>query len=65
MDVALRVQNYLSTIMRGAKRARQITMNPALDLAGSIHAPRTIHRPALSTAYPNCYTVSTTTTAAN
>ena len=48
MDVALRVQNYLSTIMRGAKRARQITMNPALDLAGSIHAPRTIHRPALS-----------------
>ena len=25
MDVALRVQNYLSTIMRGAKRARQIT----------------------------------------
>jgi integrase len=48
MDVALRVQNYLSTIMRGAKRARQINMNPALDLAGSIHAPRTIHRPALS-----------------
>lgn len=48
MDVALRVQNYLSTIMRGAKRARQITMNPALDLAGSIHAPRTVHRPALS-----------------
>ncbi|EIK96779.1 integrase family protein [Pseudomonas sp. M47T1] len=48
MDVALRVQNYLSTIMRGAKRARQINQNPALDLAGSIHAPRTVHRPALS-----------------
>ncbi|GFM52580.1 integrase [Pseudomonas cichorii] len=48
MDVALRVQNYLSTIMRGAKRARQISQNPALDLAGSIHAPRTVHRPALS-----------------
>ncbi len=48
MDVALRVQNDLSTIMRGAGRARQITMNPALDLAGSIHAPRTVHRPALS-----------------
>ena len=48
MDVALRVQNYLSTIMRGAKRARQITQNPALDLAGSIQAPRTVHRPALS-----------------
>ena len=27
MDVALRVQNYLSTIMRGAKRARQITQS--------------------------------------
>lgn len=48
MDVALRVQNYLTTIMRGAKRARQINQNPALDLAGSIHAPRTVHRPALS-----------------
>ena len=48
MDVALRVQNYLSTIMRGAKRARHISQNPALDLAGSIHAPRTVHRPALS-----------------
>lgn len=34
--------------MRGAKRARQITQNPALDLAGSIYAPRTVHRPALS-----------------
>ncbi len=48
MDVALRVQNYLSTIMRGAKRARQIIQNPALDLGGSIQAPRTVHRPALS-----------------
>ena len=48
MDVALRVQNYLSTIMRGAKRARQINQNSALDLAGSIQAPRTVHRPALS-----------------
>lgn len=34
--------------MRGAKRARQITTNPALDLSGSIHAARTVHRPALS-----------------
>ncbi len=34
--------------MRGAKRARQITQNPSLDLAGSIQAPRTVHRPALS-----------------
>jgi len=48
MDVALRVQNYLSTIMRGAKRARHISQNPALDLAGSIHAPRTVHLPAFS-----------------
>ena len=34
--------------MRGAKRQRQITHNPALDLAGSIQAPSTVHRPALS-----------------
>lgn len=47
MDVALRVQKYLSTIMRGAKRARQTSQNPALDLEGSIHAPRTVHRPLL------------------
>ncbi len=48
MDVALCVQNYLSKITRGAKRARQISQNPALDLEGSIHAPRTVHRPVLS-----------------
>ena len=47
MDVALRVQNYLQSIMREAKRLRLITINPAYDLEGSIKAPRVVHRPAL------------------
>jgi len=47
IDVALRVQNYLQSIMREAKRLRLITANPAYDLEGSIKAPRVVHRPAL------------------
>lgn len=48
VDIALRVQNYLRSIMREAKRLRLITVNPAYDLAGSIKASRVVHRPALS-----------------
>jgi integrase len=48
IDVALRVQNYLQSIMREAKRSRLITVNPAYDLEGSIKAPRVVHRPALA-----------------
>ncbi len=47
IDVALRVQYYLQSIMREAKRLRLITVNPAYDLEGSIKAPRVVHRPAL------------------
>lgn len=47
IDVALRVQNYLQSIMREAKRARQIAANPAYDLEALIKAPRAVHRPAL------------------
>lgn len=47
IDVALRVQNYLQSIMREAKRLRLITVNPAYDLEGFISAPRVTHRPAL------------------
>ncbi|WP_248745405.1 integrase arm-type DNA-binding domain-containing protein [Pseudomonas sp. MWU12-2037] len=47
IDVALRVQNYLQSIMREAKRCRLITANPAHDLEGSIKASRVVHRPAL------------------
>lgn len=50
IDVALRVQNYLQSIMREAKRIRLITQNPAHDLEGSIKAPRVKHRPALPLA---------------
>lgn len=47
IDVALRVQNYLQSIMREAKRLWLITANPAYDLEGLIKAPRVVHRPAL------------------
>ena len=47
IDVALRVKNYISNIMREAKRARLIHVNPAYDLEGSIKPVRVTHRPAL------------------
>ncbi len=47
IDVALRIKNYLQSIMREAKRLRLITANPAHDLNGSIKTPRVTHRPAL------------------
>lgn len=47
IDVALRIKNYLQSIMREAKRLRLITANPAHDLDGSIKTPRVTHRPAL------------------
>lgn len=48
IDVAAKVQNYLQSIMREAKRARQIAAYPASYLEGLIKAPREIHRPVLS-----------------
>ena len=48
IDIALRIQNYLQSIMREAKRLRLIAVNPAYDLVGSIKASRVVHRPALS-----------------
>jgi len=47
IDVALRIKNYLQSIMREAKRLRLIKVNPAHDLDGAIKAPRVTHRPAL------------------
>lgn len=47
IDVALRIKNYLQSIMREAKRLRLITANPAHDLDGSIKTPRVTHRLAL------------------
>lgn len=45
--MALRIKNYLQSIVREAKRLRLITANPAHDLDGSIKTPRVTHRPAL------------------
>ncbi|ONH50927.1 Integrase [Pseudomonas cedrina] len=47
IDVALRVKCYLMNIMREAKRARIISLNPAYDLEGSVKSRRVTHRPAL------------------
>lgn len=47
IDVALRVKNYLMNIMREAKRARLISVNPTYDLEDSIKPRRATHRPAL------------------
>ena len=47
IDVALRIKNYLQSIMREAKRLRLLKVNPAHDLDGAIKAPRVTHRPAL------------------
>ncbi len=47
IDVALRIKNYLQSIVREAKRLRLVTANPAHALDGSIRAPRVRHRPAL------------------
>lgn len=47
LDVASRVQQYVQSIMRDAKRARMIESNPALDLAGVIKPKKIVHRPAL------------------
>lgn len=38
IDVVLRVQNYIHSIMREAKRLRLITVNPAYDLEEFISA---------------------------
>lgn len=42
IDVALRIKNYLQSMMREAKRLRPITANPNYDLDGSIKTPRVI-----------------------
>ncbi len=47
IDVALRIKNYLQSIVREAKRLRLIMANAAHDLDGSIKRPRVTHRPAL------------------
>lgn len=42
IDVALRIKNYLQSMMREAKRLRLITANPNYDLDGSIKTHRVI-----------------------
>ncbi|MEB7884356.1 tyrosine-type recombinase/integrase [Serratia fonticola] len=47
LDVAMRLQQRLSGIMRYAVQERLITNNPSLDLTGAIEPPKKRHYPAL------------------
>lgn len=47
VEVASRLQQYMGSIMRDAKRAQLIGQNPAHDLVGALTLKKTVHRPAL------------------
>lgn len=47
VEVASRLQQYMGSIMRDAKRAQLIGQNPAHDLVGAVTLKKTVHRPAL------------------
>lgn len=46
-EVATRVKQYVTSILRYAVQQQLIRYNPAYDLEGSIQKPETEHRPAL------------------
>ncbi len=47
LEVATRVKQYLTSILRYGVQQQLIRYNPAYDLEGSIQKPETEHRPAL------------------
>lgn len=47
LEVATRVKQYVTSILRYAVQQQLIRYNPAYDLEGSIQKPETEHRPAL------------------
>ena len=47
LEVATRVKQYVTSILRYAVQQQLIRYNPAYDLEGSIQKPETKHRPAL------------------
>ncbi|EBD2438057.1 DUF4102 domain-containing protein [Salmonella enterica] len=47
LDVAMRIQQYITAILRHAVQQKLIRHNPAYDMEGAVQKPRTEHRPAL------------------
>ncbi len=47
LEIAIRVKQYTTAIMRYAVQQKMIRFNPAYDLEGAIQKPQTEHRPAV------------------
>ncbi|MBV8044626.1 integrase arm-type DNA-binding domain-containing protein [Pluralibacter sp.] len=47
LEVAIRIQQYITAILRHAVQQKLIRHNPAYDMEGAVQKPQTEHRPAL------------------
>lgn len=47
LEVAMRLQQYITAILRHAVQQKLIRHNPAYDMEGAVQKPQTEHRPAL------------------
>lgn len=47
LEVAMRVKQYVTAILRYAVQHKMIRLNPAYDLGGAVQKPQTEHRPAI------------------
>ena len=47
LEVAMRIQQYITAILRHAVQQKLIRHNPAYDIEGAVQKPQTEHRPAL------------------
>ncbi len=47
LEIAMRVKQYATAIMRYAVQQKMIRFNPAYDLEGAVQKPQTEHRPAI------------------
>lgn len=47
LEVAMRIQQYITAILRQAVQQKLIRHNPAYDMEGAVQKPQTEHRPAL------------------
>ncbi|WP_154914434.1 tyrosine-type recombinase/integrase [Klebsiella michiganensis] len=47
LEVAMRIQQYITAILRHAVQQKLIRHNPAYDMEGAVQKPQTEHRPAL------------------
>ena len=47
LEIAIRVKQYATAILRYAVQQKIIRFNPAYDLEGAVQKPQTEHRPAI------------------